>query len=45
MLQEIIFDVSPGNGRRASSKTETLGGKPTLSERNKTTVITTNDFD
>ena len=35
VYSQIYFDVSSGNGRQASSKNRTQGGKPTLSESSK----------
>ena len=35
VYSQIYFDVSPGNGRQASSENRTQGGKPTLSESSK----------
>ena len=35
VYSQIYFDVSPGNGRQASSENRTQGRKPTLSESSK----------
>ena len=45
VYSQIYFDVSPGNGRQASSENRTQGGKPTLSESSKNIAVDTKIFD
>ena len=44
VYSQIYFDVSPGNGRQASSENRTQGGKPTLSESSKNIAVDTKIF-
>ena len=45
VYSQIYFDVSPGNGRQASSEKQNSGRKTNLSESSKNIAIDTKIFD